>query len=345
MDSIQEVVEPLFPVLITLLVAAVVLWSADRVLIRTARTGTTHRSTRQLVMIILSLCAVLVVVLSLPVSDKFRADLLRLLGIVVTALVAFSSTTLVANMMAGLMLRSIKSYAPGDFIEAGDFFGKVAERGLFHTEIQSEDRDLVTLPNLFLVTNPVKVVRTSGTAINCVVSLGYDVPRTIVEQAMKDAAAACQLEEPFVQILTLGDYAVTYKAAGFYRDVKHLLSKKSEFKGAVLDTLHREGIEIVSPSFMNQRALNPHEKIIPRVHGESGSNAAQIFPEALMFDKADRAQRIQMLKEKSESLKEQLKALTKESSEEGQVEQQKLESLLEITETLLQRELSRKEND
>ena len=44
-------------------------------------------------------------------------------------------------------------------------FGRVTERGLFHTEIQTEDRDLVTLPNLYLVTNPVKVVRTFLTVL------------------------------------------------------------------------------------------------------------------------------------------------------------------------------------
>jgi len=58
-----------------------------------------------------------------------------LLGNVLTGVIAFSSTTFVANMMAGLMLRSVKSFTPGDFIEAGDYFGKATERGLFHTEI------------------------------------------------------------------------------------------------------------------------------------------------------------------------------------------------------------------
>jgi len=36
----------------------------------------------------------------------------------------------------------------------GDYFGRVTERGLFHVEIQTEDRDLATLPNMFLVSQP-----------------------------------------------------------------------------------------------------------------------------------------------------------------------------------------------
>jgi len=47
-----------------------------------------------------------------------------------------------------------------------DPFGRVSERGFFYTEIQTEDRNLATLPNLYLVTNPITVVHVSGTVAN-----------------------------------------------------------------------------------------------------------------------------------------------------------------------------------
>ena len=75
-----------------------------------------------------------------------------------------------ADMGAAWMLPRIVGLAKasellmtGDFISAGDQFGRVTERGLFHTEIQTETRDLTTVPNLFLVTHPVTTVRSSGT--------------------------------------------------------------------------------------------------------------------------------------------------------------------------------------
>ena len=341
MYSVWGIIEPLVPALITLIVVIAVLWSADQLLVRNAGSGNRHRSSRQLVMIMLTLCSALAVVLSLPITDKFRTELLGLLGIVLTGLIAFSSTTFVANMMAGLMLRSIKSFSPGDFIEAGTFFGKVTERALFHTEIQSEDRDLITLPNLYLATNPVKVVRSSGTAINCVLSLGYDVPHARVVKTLKGAARSCELDDPFVQILELGDFSVTYKAAGFYKEIRHLLSKRSEFKAAVLDALHREGIEIVSPAFMNQRVLDRDAPVIPEVTRPLRGEAAGIFPETKMFDKANRAERIQMLEDKREQLKAQMKEFKKADGEsiEG------IEAQIEKAELLLQREMARETDE
>jgi small conductance mechanosensitive channel len=341
--DILPAISSLLPSLMTLVFGIAILALADRLLIRrlVSRGGKPNTARRQLVMIALTLLVTVSLILSLPVEMAVRNELLGLLGIVVTGIIAFSSTTFVANMMAGLMLRSVKSFNPGDFIQAGNDFGKVTEQGLFHTEIQSEDRDLITLPNLYLASNPFKVVRSSGTVLHCNLSLGYDVPHRQVEKLLKQAALAAELEDPFVQIIELGDFAVTYKAAGFYRNVEHLLTVRSLFKGAILDALHGAGIEIVSPSFMNQRVLQQEAQFIPEaVQDELEMGASQIFPEALLFDKADRAQKIEMLKAKRASLKEELKTVEK-GQDDPEVKEglcKTLEYQIDIAERLLERE-------
>ena len=45
---------------------------------------------------------------------------------------------------------------------------------LLHTEVQTEFRNLVTVPNLVMVTKPLEVVRASGTIVTAEVSLGYE---------------------------------------------------------------------------------------------------------------------------------------------------------------------------
>ena len=80
-------------------------------------------------------------------TDSTRGQIITLMGLVITGVIALSSTSFVANIMAGLMLQVVKSFKPGDFVRVGEYFGRVTERGLFHVEIQTEDRDLTTLPN------------------------------------------------------------------------------------------------------------------------------------------------------------------------------------------------------
>ncbi|MCJ7617979.1 MAG: mechanosensitive ion channel family protein, partial [Desulfobacterales bacterium] len=260
--------------------------------------------------------------LSCPLNPDDTHDLITLFGLAFTGVIALSSATLASNAMAGLMLRAVRNFKRGDYIRVGDFLGRVTERGLFHTEIQTEDRDLSTLPNLYLITNPVTVVHSSGTIISASLSIGYDNPWSEVEDFLKQAAKEAQLEEPFVLVKELNDFSVSYKVSGFLTDVKHMLSAQSNLRKKILDTLHQNGIEIVSPTFMNQRRVPEGVKIIPTAkpameERELAINAKE-SPEGLIFDKAEEASEIE--KHRSELARllkkeEELKA-TAESSDD-----------------------------
>jgi small conductance mechanosensitive channel len=311
------------PALVGIVLIVLVLWGANWWLLRRRpEMGAEQRFPRQLLMFLLFLAALLVLILLIPMSVTTRGQILSLLGIVLTAVIALSSTTLVSNAMAGLMLRLVKSFRPGDFIRINDLFGRVTQRGLFHTEIQTEDRDLTTIPNLFIVTHPVTVVRSSGTIISASVSLGYDVPRERVEELLKCAAEEATLEEPFLQVRELGDFSVTYRIAGFLSDVKQLLTARSNLRKQMLDVLHGNGVEIVSPTFMNQRQIAVDQRFIPpKEFPQPGPPVAEEAPEAIMFDKAEQAERVEKLRYQHEQLQKQIAELEesrKSASEEGQ---------------------------
>jgi small conductance mechanosensitive channel len=305
------------PFLATLLVAVGALLVA-RWLLFAKRIGRVAQTTlvRQLIMLALTAVAVVALVVAMPIGDTSRGQLLGLIGLVLTGVIGLSSTTFVGNAMAGLMLRAVRAFHPGDFLKTMDHFGRVTERGLLHTEIQTEDRDLTTLPNLYLVTNPVTVVRFSGTIVSATVSLGYDVAHARIEEVLLEAARAAELQEPFVQILELGDFSVHYRVAGFLSEVKYLLSVRSRLRACMLDALHGAGIEIVSPTFMNQRQLAPDRRFIPRPSGVHAAplEGARPAPEEIMFDKAELAESREQLNERLQAIGEQIKALHQRTS-------------------------------
>jgi hypothetical protein len=227
-------------------------------------------------------------------------------------------------MLAGIMLRAVRNFRMGDFIEVGDHFGRVSDRGLFHTEIQTEERNLTTLPNLYLVTNPVTTVRASGTIVSATVSLGYDVPRSRIEPLLLEAAQRAELEDAFVTTLDLGDFSVTYRIAGLLTQVKSLITARSRLRGEMLDALHRGEIEIVSPNFMNTRALPAEQRFIPDSSPPSREPQTEVqAPEEILFDKAEEAEEAETLKQRADSLEEridELRAQIKEAPEETRSE-------------------------
>ncbi len=270
-----------------------------------------QRLPRQMILLGLIIVGIIAIVMALPVPSETRNQLLTVLGLLGSALVGLSSTTLVSNAVAGLMLRVTHSFRTGDFIRVESHFGRVSARGLLDTEIQTENRELTMLPNLYLIQKPVTVVRTSGTIITVDLSLGYDVHYSNIEPCLLQAAHDAELEEPFVRIMELGNYAITYRIAGFLNDVKNLLTVRSKMHKAVIDQLHSHEIEIVSPTFMNQRQIKLEQKFMavraaqPEAEPENGS------PEEIMFDKAEEAEKKERTKiqiqEEIAELEEKLK--------------------------------------
>ncbi|MCS5420453.1 MULTISPECIES: mechanosensitive ion channel family protein [Psychrilyobacter] len=232
---------------------------------------------------------VFLVILVLPVRDTFKGQILSFLGILLSATLALSSTTLLGNILAGIMLRGMGSLKIGDFIKTGDHFGRISEKGLFHIEIQTEYRNLITISNIFLIAKPIKVIHSSGTIISSEVSLGYDVSSDRIKTLLIEAAKNSGLEDPFVYILKLADFSILYRVNGLLPEVKYLISAHSQLNDQILKVLHRNSIEIVSPNFMNTRTVNDI-RFISKEPLKDEVQDTEINPEDTVFEKANMAE-------------------------------------------------------
>ena len=321
------------PAMGTAVVTFLLLWGADWWLKRGGRDTGGTSTTFQFLRLILLAFALVAVILLLPFSDETQGQVLSLLGVVLTAVIALSSTTFVANMMAGLMLQASNTIRPGDFIRVADQFGRVTRRSLLQTRIQTEWRDLTTLPNILLINNPVTVLHRDGTIISAELTLGYDLPWTQVEALLVQAASETGLEDPFVLVQDLLDHAVAYRVAGFLPETRNLLTARSNLRKKSLEILHGAGVEIASPSIMMQRPIRPEMKVMPeRPVRHSPPQELSSAPEERIFDKAEEAANLQQSRERLEQIKEELKALRDESksgAEDREPDRQLLAARLE----------------
>ena len=267
--------------------------------------------TRQVIYAIIILLGALALTISLPIEQTLKGQIIGLIGIVLSAAFAFSSTTLIGNALAGLMNANIKNFKLGDFVQIENNFGRVTKKGLFRTEIQTKDRNLTSLPNLYIANNPLKIIRESGTIISTTVSLGYDVNRSKIEAALLKAANDVGLTESFVYITNLGDFSVTYEINGLLTEIDKYFTITSKLNANVMDQLHKAGVEIVSPNFMNQRQVNDIQ-FIPKITKESKPARDEKLPEELIFDKAIKADKIDDKVESLEKIDEKIKQLKAE---------------------------------
>lgn len=263
---------------------------------------------RQVITGLIVLLGMFIGVLTLPVSNEARGQILSLMGILVSAVIALSSTNLMGNAMAGIMLRLSRSFRPGDFIEVEETRGRIFQQGLFTTQVQIISRDVINFPNLYLIQKSFRVINRDGSFISAPVSLGYDCGHQEVEDALKKAAESCGLKDGFVYIEDLLDHAVVYRVYGLLDDYTKNISAVSDLRKAMLDKLHENGIEIVSPSYVNRRELDMEFQVMPSRGTRSPDKSPDLSEkekeeiEKKAFDKAEKAADLEQMKEDYQAL-------------------------------------------
>ncbi len=304
------------PGLVAMLLTAGLLWGILIVLFRKSLIAKdSGRLARQWMTVLTVVAALLFLLLMSPIDNQTKGKIVEVLGVVLPAALALSSTAILGNAVGGLVLYQTANFKLGDFISVGDHFGRVSERTLMYTEIQTADRDLTTLPNLLLVTQPVKVVRPSGSVVSATVSLGYEIPWSKVEKALLEAAKRTELSDPFVQVTELGDYTVVYRAAGMCSDVRSLLSIRARLRTHMLDCLHEADIEILSPQYINMRTLSMDAPSAVPEGKRGGTHPMSKAPTDLIFDKADKAQSLIALRKELSEMESTLGDATGEEKE------------------------------
>lgn len=282
----REDLIPTLAVMIGVALAAIgaLLW-LDHVLKRREERNRLSPFRRHMILLGATIVAGLAVALASPAPDWA----LKAVGVIASVVLTLSSSTLVANGLSGLMLQAQRHFRPGDYLRVRDDFGKVNRQGLFFTELETDLADLVTLPNTYLVTNPVTVIRGSRTLISAELSLGYDVSHRKVGELLRKAVGAAGLdpEKSFVHVLDLDDFSVKYRLSAELTDLKYLLTQQSRLKEAVLDTLHAAGVEIASPSIMLQRPIPADRPIVPsEVAAPPAVERLDTDAEKLMFQRS-----------------------------------------------------------
>lgn len=281
--------------LITVVVALLAVYSLRwLILVRHKEISSDQKLPRQLTLIAIWIIAMIAIVLALPVSESSRNQVLGLLGVLLSGVIAFSSTTIVTNLMAGVVLRVNKPFRTGDYIKCSNFAGRVTEKGILDTEIQTEQRTLIHIANSFLLNNPVEVVRSSGTFISAEVSIGFDAHHVKVEKYLEQAAQKAGLSDAFVHVTALGNFSVNYKVSGMLLDTKSLLTSRSKLHTCILDELHNQDIEIMSPNFVAARPVEASQKFMAKAKVKQSKE--NITHEDLAFDKADEAEKTEQMR-------------------------------------------------
>ena len=194
----------------------------------------------------------------LPGSDS---GVFQGISVFVGLIVSLGSSTVIGNIIAGLVITYMRPFKLGDRIKLNDTTGNVIEKTPLVTRIRTPKNELVTIPNSFIMSshtvNYSASARTYGLIIHAEVSIGYDVPWRKVHSLLLKAAQATQGvaadPEPFVLETELQDWYPVYQINAYITEADQLAQIYSNLYQSIQDVFAEADVEIMSPHYMAVR--------------------------------------------------------------------------------------------
>ena len=205
-----------------------------------------------------------------PYLPGAKSGVFQGISVFIGLIVSLGSSTVIGNVIAGLVITYMRPFKLGDRIQLNDTTGNVIEKTPLVTRIKTPKNEVVTIPNSFIMSshtvNYSASAREYGLIIHSEVTIGYDVPWRQVHQLLIEAAlntpGVIDDPRPFVLETSLSDWYPVYQINAYIREADKLAQIYSDLHQNIQDRFNEAGVEIMSPHYMAMRDGN--ESTIPK---------------------------------------------------------------------------------
>jgi small-conductance mechanosensitive channel len=210
-------------------------------------------------------------VAAFPYIPGSSSPMFRGISIFVGFLISLGSTSLVTNIISGIVLTYSRGLKIGDRVKIGETFGDVIDRTLLVTRVKTIKNEIITIPNVVVMQNEIinfsAEARRDGLILHTSVTIGYDEPWRHVQDLLIEAALSTgdilDIPEPFVLKTSLDNHYVSYELNAFTDNPDRMADIYSDLHQNILDKFNNACVEIMSPTYFAFR--DGQESTIPKV--------------------------------------------------------------------------------
>ena len=196
-----------------------------------------------------------------PLLPYSNSGVFKGISVFLGVIVSFSSSSVIGNMVSGIVMTYMRPFRIGDFIRFEDNEGEVIEKTVLVTRIRTLKNDIITIPNSSILQaktfNYTLSAENYGIIVHTQFTMGYDINWRTCERLLIDAALATEHIEhhprPFVLAHALDDSYLTYEINAYTHYSQDLLTVYSELHKNVVDKFNEAGIEVMAPHIYARR--------------------------------------------------------------------------------------------
>ena len=165
-----------------------------------------------------------------PYLPGSKSGVFQGISVFVGLIVSLGSSTVIGNIIAGLVITYMRPFKLGDRIQLNETTGNVIEKTPLVTRIRTPKNEVVTIPNSFIMSshtvNYSASAREYGLIIHSEVSIGYDIPWRQTHQLLIEAAlntpGVIDDPRPFVLETSLSDWYPVYQVNAYIKEADRL---------------------------------------------------------------------------------------------------------------------------
>ena len=178
-------------------------------------------------------------------------------SVFVGVIFSLGSSTVIANLVAGLVLTYMRPFKIGDLIELKEIRGYVVEKSPFVIRLRNNKNEIISFPNITVLNSDIINYSTSageeGLILHVEITMGYDVPwRTMYDVLISAASKTPHLSEhpkPYVLQSALDDFYARYQLNVYTREVERVTLIYSLLYQHIQDECAAAGINLFAPHF------------------------------------------------------------------------------------------------
>lgn len=204
-----------------------------------------------------TLVVVFVVIIIFPYLPAASSGAFKGISVFLGVLVSLGSSSAVGNIVSGVVLTYMRPYQVDDYVRIAQTEGRVIERSLLLTRVQTPQNEIVTIPNAQILSG--QMVNYSGMAagdgviLHMPLALGYQVPFEKIEPLLMEAVRRTpELEQtpaPYVMHVGLDNTVARYELNAYTRKPLRLPYIYSDLRFRVQAVFAEAGVDLTSPVF------------------------------------------------------------------------------------------------
>lgn len=202
-------------------------------------------------------------ILIFPYLPKSDSTVFQGVSVFAGIMLSLGSTSIIGNLVAGLVITYMRPFRLGDRIKMDDCVGNVVEKTALVTRVRTLKNEIITIPNSSVMSsktlNYSASAREYGLILYLSVTVGYEIPWQKVHDLLLKAASRTEnllkKQRPFILQNSLDEFNVEYQLNVYTKEADKMSGIYSDLRRNVQEVFKEAGISLVSPHYVVNKSF------------------------------------------------------------------------------------------